>query len=180
MDEEIKSKLTKDVFDILVKNNVKCFLTGGALLGAYRDNGNLPSESYKGGNFNVIESQLILKFSMIKTDLAKKGYNSKICNKKRTMALLVGIKKGCRVEIIGYFKKGNKYFRIARYLKVIPEDFFEKPFSEITLLDNKYPAPYDVKKYLEWIYIDWKIPNKLTVEKGMKNDKHIVKYGEGI
>jgi phosphorylcholine metabolism protein LicD len=170
--ERIKSTLTKNVYDILVKNEVKCFLTGGALLGAYRNKGKLPDDDYFGGNFNVIENEIKPKYKSIEKDLNDIGISCKRGISNRTFTVFVGAKP-YRSEIISYFKKEDCYYRKSRYLKIIPLEFFENPFTEIKFLGHIYPAPYDIEKYLVWLYGNWKRPNNSKIEKKYKSLNHI-------
>ena len=170
---DIKAEMTKVVYDILEKNNIKCFLTGGSLLGAYRDGGELPTAAYPGGNFNIDEKDLRENFSTLKKQFADIGLNVTHGKKKRTFTIFVKWSKGIHCELIGYYKDGDMYYRRALLLKVIPAEYFEKPFTQIKLMGNYYPAPYDIESYLEWLYGDWKIKRDSIDATDFKSKKHL-------
>ena len=175
---KVKSEMTKKVYDVLVNNNIKCFLTGGSLLGAYRDGGELPADNYPGGNFNVVADEIQKNYKKLKRDFIDLGFRPVRGSENRTFTIFVkskikSEKTKIQCELIGYEKNGDMYERKAKFLKVIPSEFFEKQFKKVIFLDYKYPAPHDIEKYLEWLYIEWKVKNNSTKEKNLKNSNHI-------
>jgi hypothetical protein len=167
--------MLKDAKEILDSFNIQHILTGSALLGRYRDGEIVPWCA--GAVLNVVIDKKIIRFSKkIRKEFEKRGYKVKYNNFKQGWKIRAD-KKGLNVEICGYYLDDGHYKRISNgRMRIIPEKFFRKPFSKITMTDlTVYDCPANIEEYLSHLYIDWRTPAHRKDRKNFRNKNFVKK-----
>lgn len=154
---QIRKKEFLESCKILEKLKVNYCLMSGILLGAIRDNKLISWDwdveiSVFNNEFekkiNIIEKELKKKFTIIKIirkkDLYKIDYVGKL-DKSVTKYTIDGW---------SYSKKRKVFYRHAFQ---IPEKFL-KTFSKVNFFGKDFNCPKNPKKYLEFMYGNWKKP----------------------
>ena len=142
-----------EVRDILDNMNLTWFLSGGALLGAVRNNDfikwdwdvgiDLFYEELK--NSNNFKNKFIAKgFDLVKED--KTINNTKFVFKKYDI----------EYELLFWLKKGTKRLRKAWKM---PASLFDNEFSFVQIRGEKFKAPKNTESFLEYTYgKNWRKP----------------------
>lgn len=158
--QKFHAKMLSDSKIILDKHDIKYFIAGAALLGAIRENDLIKWE--RGLPLMVDSRQAIKKQSVLIKDFGKSFTIGKCFSKVENWKIRMyrdfeGIKYF--IEIVGHYKKGNEYLRkLKRKIKIIPSEFYDKPFKQIEIRGVKYNIPYNSEKFLTWVYGDWRTP----------------------
>jgi len=139
----------------------KWFLSGGTLLGAYRDGDFIPWDWDV--EVTVLTEEAINKKNLIINKLLESGFKLKKIDPSKENFKIVAEGWGTKYEILGRHldKYGNSRVRL---MTKVPSKFFEK-IQIIKLRGHNFPAPSPTEGFLEALYGNWKIPVKTTDKK---------------
>ncbi len=125
------------------------FLSGGTLLGAYRDGDFIPwdwdveltvlTEEARPKTREILRRMKRLGFGLVKVDFSRKNYK------------IVLKAYGTTYEILGRKIAGHNRVRL---MTKIPKHFFEKR-DFINLRGAPFPTPFPIEGFLEQLYGDW-------------------------
>ena len=137
------------------------FLSGGTLLGAYRDGDFIPWDWDV--EVTVLTEEAREKESELLNNLVDAGFlitslDSSIKNFK-----IVALGWGTEYEILGRYLRESDASRVRAMTKV-PAHLFKKS-EMISFRNHKFPAPSPVSQFLESLYGNWKIPLKSVDKK---------------
>lgn len=170
---------------VLEEMNIPYILTGGTLLGIYRD------KTLMAHDFDVDVDVLIEDVSSDFLDRFKKtvGLESSACdvtfNDNYYTARYVQEQEQIPFDVFLMFKMGNKryrhFFEIPKdnpaneRCLIWPERFYDKEkWTTIEYLGRKYPIPHDTEEYLEIFFgKDWKTPAKKWTWSACASNCHI-------
>ena len=134
------------------------FLSGGSLLGAYRDGDFIPwdwdvevtvlTEEAREKEGALLKGLLTAGFVIVSSDSSRENFK------------IVAAGWGTEYEILGRYLKENEGFR-ARRMTEVPARFFET-HETVTFRGHDFPAPSPTDDFLEALYGDWKTPLKTS------------------
>lgn len=171
--QQFHADMIRDVYRILKKHNVTTFLTNGSLLAIYKQGdlfrhamGAVLSTFY--AEIKPKEDKIIKSFQKAGFKISKHfvGENFKIRVKKKKF----------NVEIVGYTRGTLFYYRqLKNKKKIIPHEFFEKPYGKIKLRGMKYNTVRDIEGFLTFMYSDWRADiRKQSAPSKYKSTSHMV------
>ena len=168
--QKLHAQMLVDCKNILTLYNVHPILTGSALLGYMRE-GQL-IKWCPGVVLSCFRDEIIKHENAIICDLQTAGF--KIIKHYNGLNYKIRAKKkSLNVEILGYSFDGENYYRqLKNKKKIIPKVFFDKT-SIIKFYDVIFLAPKNIKKFLEFCYVDWKTPMTGSPS-SYKNKSHMV------
>jgi len=169
-------KILQDTKLILDKYKIKNVLSGSALLGMHRD-GNLIPWCHGVVLIVFYDEKLVSLAESIVEDLKQQDFKIvRFSNKKNNWKIRAG-KGQLNIEIMGYSKEGDFYYRKAnKRERNIPSRFFDEPLGEITMNDgNTYPCPEDIEGYLDHLYVTWETPIRTDSRADYRSPKFIRK-----
>jgi len=147
--------------EILNKTFDKWFLSGGTLLGAFRDGDFIPWDWDV--EVSVLAEEAVQKEGELLKNLIAAGFLIS-SNDTSIENFKISVKGwGTEFEILGRCLNDNKDLRTRNTTK-IPAYFFEK-IEMITFRGHNFPAPSPINNYLEALYGDWKTPLKTANKK---------------
>lgn len=143
---------------VLDKNGVNFWLTGGTLLGLFRDSDFISFDDDV--DVAVYEEEFLLKYDVLKQEFIEEGFIFRAV--KKTMGTKInlyryGKSKFQKNSIDGLFlceKYKNNKFRLSR-TKKYPKKYFET-FGTITFNDIVFRIPTPPEKYLSSVYSNWR------------------------
>lgn len=165
-EEEMESrrKCYKEITSILRELNVKYFIQGGTLLGAYREKDFIKWDWDV--EISLFSEEFLLNYEKIRNKLLSHNFHIFKQN-NRIDTIKIDFYKEFPYEITGYTlfgwnfdSKKKKYFRNRIN---IPENFISN-MSKINFLDEYVSCPSPIETYLEYQYGNWKKPLR-TIDK---------------
>ena len=152
---ELRDKFFTETIKLIDKNfNKFYFLSGGSLLGLIRE-----------GNFIKWDDNIDLSFYLeedthevlrnLQSVLIKNNYIARIFEKKNYSKISI-YKYGYKIDLTSIFKINNTY---VSNLYKFPADSI-KDFKTILFKNIKIYIPADSNNYLNFLYGNWKVPEK--------------------
>ena len=165
MDKEAGCKCLLEVSGLLHSLDIPFFLMQGTALGAYRDNGFVPTE--RDVDFGILQENLTPIAVPLVSRLASLDFQvetfSLPFHKIRT---IVAWKYGAKVDLVGMIRWGTLRFTaspvhpsvLEPYALVHEAELLEN-YSQIEMFGRVFNIPYMIETYLEREYgEEWKIP----------------------
>ena len=153
----------KKIMNSVLKN---WFLSGGTLLGVYRDGDFIPWDWDV--EVTVLSEEAIIKEGELLKSLVLAGFTITNLDSTKENFKIDAKGWGTSYEIIGRYLKDNNSIR-ARSMTEVPSKFFQST-ETVTFRGHDFPAPSPADKFLEAMYGDWKKPKK-TVDKNQYYSK---------
>ena len=153
----------KKIMNSVLKN---WFLSGGTLLGVYRDGDFIPWDWDV--EVTVLSEEAITKEGELLKNLVLAGFTITNLDSTKENFKIDAKGWGTSYEIVGRYLKDNNSIR-ARSMTEVPSKFFQST-ETVTLRGHDFPAPSPADKFLEAMYGDWKKPKK-TVDKNQYYSK---------
>ena len=153
----------KKIMNSVLKN---WFLSGGTLLGVYRDGDFIPWDWDV--EVTVLSEEAIIKEGELLKSLALAGFTITNLDSTKENFKIDAKGWGTSYEIVGRYLKDNNSIR-ARSMTEVPSKFFQST-ETVTFRGHDFPAPSPADKFLEAMYGDWKKPKK-TVDKNQYYSK---------
>ena len=153
----------KKIMNSLLKN---WFLSGGTLLGVYRDGDFIPWDWDV--EVTVLSEEAIIKEGELLKSLVLAGFTITNLDSTKENFKIDAKGWGTSYEIVGRYLKNNNTIR-ARSMTEVPSKFFQST-EIVTFRGHDFPAPSPTDKFLEAMYGDWKKPKK-TVDKNQYYSK---------
>lgn len=156
------AELTRQMEGLVVLSKVldatldRWFLSGGTLLGAYRDGDFISwdwdvevtvlTEEAQGKEGALLKGLLAAGFVIASSDSSWENFK------------IIAAGWGTEYEILGRYLKESDSLR-ARMMTEVPARFFEAN-QTVTFRGHNFPAPSPANEFLEALYGDWKTPLK--------------------
>lgn len=163
-----KKHYTKDLLDIkkiLDEENITFWLIFGTLLGAIRENDFLEWDDNI--NIAIYEEDLSLKYNILKNKFISSNFIVRQIPKPKGTKINL-YKHNHKISIEGLFLDpfyyNNKY-RLSNKFRH-PKKYFET-YETINFIGETFRVPSPSKKYLNFLYKNWKTPINL---KNLKKD----------
>ena len=146
------------VLDKILK---RWFLSGGTLLGAYRDGDFIPWDWDV--EVNVLTEEASKKEGELLNGLVAAGFLIASSDSSTENFKIVAVGWGTEYEILGRYLRETDDTR-TRIMTKVPARFF-KTSETVTLRGYDFPAPSPIDQFLEALYGDWKTPLKTKDKK---------------
>jgi phosphorylcholine metabolism protein LicD len=168
--QNFHGKMLADVKLILDKHKVTNILSGSALLGIVRDGDLIP---WSPGCILIVKfSDVKLKEFKIIDDLKSAGFKIKRHYKKSSNWKIRVDKGNYNIEITGYDKQRDHYFRSSgKRIKTIPLKYLDN-LTKIKSKYGKFICPKDTAGFLTHLYGDWRTVIKSEVRHSYKAETH--------
>jgi phosphorylcholine metabolism protein LicD len=167
MNKEVAFKNLFLAYAILNKHGVKCCLSHGALLGAYRDKDFIDWDDDIDLWADMATSKNRLAMEQELRDagfyVPPIGDKDKPVNPETNMPYsdTVAIKDGEKIEIWWFVKQGDQYvYDIYRDSSIKLDKKFYEPLSSIYFKGVEFNCPSYLEEWLTIAYGDWKTPSK--------------------
>ncbi len=147
----------KKIMNSVLKN---WFLSGGTLLGVYRDGDFIPWDWDV--EVTVLSEEALIKEGVLLKSLVSAGFIITNLDSTEENFKIDAKGWGTSYEIVGRYLKNNDSVR-ARSMTEVPSKFFQST-EIVTFRGHDFPAPNPVDKFLEAMYGNWKKPKK-TIDK---------------
>ena len=173
-------ELTRQMEGLVVLSKVldatleRWFLSGGTLLGAYRDGDFIPwdwdvevtvlTEEAQGKEGALLKGLLAAGFVIASSDSSWENFK------------IVAAGWGTEYEILGRYLKENEGLR-ARRMTEVPARFFET-HETVTFRGHDFPAPSPTDDFLEALYGGWKTPLKTADKKSYLSRRGLPLWGD--
>ena len=155
-------ELTRQMEGLVVLSKVldatldRWFLSGGTLLGAYRDGDFIPWDWDV--EVTVLTEEAREKEGALLKGLLAGGFGIVSSDSSRENFKIVAAGWGTEYEILGRYLKESERLR-ARMMTEVPARFFETP-ETLRFRGHDFPAPSPTDDFLEALYGDWRTPLK--------------------
>ena len=169
--EKLRTRSSKDLSNqmegLLVLSKVlnttlkRWFLSGGTLLGAYRDGDFIPWDWDV--EVNVLTEEACEKEGELLNGLVAAGFLIASSDSSMENFKIVAVGWGTEYEILGRYLREIDDTR-TRIMTKVPARFF-KTSENVTLRGHDFPAPSPTDQFLEALYGDWKTPLKTEDKK---------------
>ncbi len=136
----------------------KWFLSGGTLLGVYRDGDFIPWDWDV--EVTVLTEEAINKKDLIIDGLLESGFKLKKTNDTKENFKIVVEGWGTKYEILGRYLNENHDLRV-RLMTKVPSKYFEK-IQMVSFRGHEFPAPCPTQDFLKALYGNWKTTIKTT------------------
>ena len=165
LENELKGLI--EVRDILDDMNLTWFLSGGALLGAVRNNDFIKWDWDVG--IALLIEEISDPYSIINS-FEKNGFKlDKFIDQKGNMKFLF-IKYHVTFELLCWYK--GIYYRKRKAFKR-PSKFYSNQFDIVKIRQHSFRAPKNVEAFLNFVYgKDWKQPKRTNHKSAYFNNKN--------
>ena len=161
----------EELSQILSRNKIKHYITGGTLLGAIREKNFIKWDWDV--EITILTDEIFNKRNELNSLFIDSGFKiSKYLDKFETLKWEL-IKYDSTYELVGFYKEGKWMYRLGKGMKV-PSNFFDKS-SDLFFLGNSYKTVSNPKKYLEFCYGDWQTPKRTLNKREYLTSKHMPK-----
>ena len=152
---EARVEVMKVFKEILEKENIRLFLSGGTLLGCHRDGDFIPWDHDV--DLDVFSEELQPKFHKIRDQLIERGFIVRAISEYPNMKINVYY-SGEKVGIVGLYLDRAAKLRY-RYIHKWPSQIYENS-QKVDFRGMSFEAP-NVLQYIEHTYgLDWAVPLK--------------------